>query len=148
MVKTRYSKKSYKKYKGGNKTRKNNVTPVIVGVIHANWCGHCQALMPKWKIFKNQIKNNNKINVLEIEDSDHDKDKRIANLNLKINNKSVRLQASGFPTIFKIQNGNLEYYNGEREPESLKQWALGNHKKILPTPMPVKKPSGIFNFFN
>lgn len=125
--------------------------PVIIGVIHANWCGHCQMLMPKWKIFKRELKNNKRVVIMEIEDGDHDKDQRIQRLNIKINDKNVRLQASGFPTIFKIQNGHLEYYNGNREPLALKQWALEKHKKYVPMhkqpKLQVKKPTGLFGLF-
>jgi thiol-disulfide isomerase/thioredoxin len=152
MVKPKEHRKSYRRSYQQNKTnknitRKNLGSQTIIGVIHANWCGHCQMLMPKWKLFKKALNGNKNITIIEIEDGDHDKDQRIERLNLKINDKSVRLQASGFPTIFKIQHGHLEYYNGNREPGALKHWALGKQKRPLPTPLPVKKPMGLFGLF-
>jgi thiol-disulfide isomerase/thioredoxin len=159
MVKTRNQRKSHNK--SYNKTRKNIGSSIIVGVIHAKWCGHCQMLMPKWNKFKRELRRNKKVTILEIEDSEPKKEKRIADLNVKINDKAVRIQANGFPTIFKISHGHLEYYNGNREPAALKQWALGQHKQPLPTPLPAplhaplpahkaapeKKPMGLFGLF-
>ena len=133
MGKPRHTSTVHRKSRKTNhKTRKNIETPIIVGVIHANWCGHCQALMPKWRVFKNELKHSKKVTIIDIEDSDSKKDAKMARLNVKINDKSVKLQANGFPTIFKIHRGHLQYYNGNREPAQLKQWALGYNNKQLP----------------
>jgi hypothetical protein len=68
---------------------------------------------------------------------------------VKINDKSVRVQANGFPTIFKIQHGHLEYYSGNRDPVALKQWALASKAPVVKPIInqPVKKPSGLFGLF-
>ena len=150
MGKTRYRIKTYKKNRRNNKTQKNIKNHVIVGVVHAKWCGHCQVLMPKWRVFKNQLKNNKQITIIDIEDADPKKDSQIADLNLKINDKSVTIQANGFPTIFKIKNGILEYYSGNRDSNSLKKWALEKNVKPLESDAaeePTIKSNGFFNLF-
>lgn len=148
MVKTRhlpiYRRAHNKTYKKKNIIKKNHT---IIGVVHAKWCGHCQVLMPKWRTFKNQMKNNKQISVIDIEDGDHNKESRLAQLNLKINDKSVKIEANGFPTIFKIVNGNLEYYSGNREPDALKNWALSKHNAVIKHEPIVKPSSGFFNIF-
>jgi len=60
---------------------------------------------------------------LEIEDSDKHKDRKIAHVNSRL--KGEKLVANGYPTIFKIQGGNLEYYQGERNAQELQQWFKG-----------------------
>ena len=152
MVNTRHHRKTHiikRRPYVNNKTRKHISGSIIVGVIHAHWCGHCQVLMPKWKVFKNELKHNKNITIIDIEDGDPKKSVKMNNLNMKINDKSVRLNADGFPTIFKIQHGNLEYYTGAREPADLKQWVLSSKKPISKNELkPVmKKPSSFFGLF-
>lgn len=153
MVNTRHHRKTYGKHRNAkvhNKTKKNLPQSTIVGVVHAHWCGHCQELMPKWKLFKNELKHNKNITVLDIEDGDPRKDHKLSRLNVKINDKSVRIQANGFPTIFKIQHGHLEYYSGNRDPVALKQWALASKAPVVKHNIVhhVKKPSsGLFGLF-
>ena len=42
--------------------------------------------------------------------------------------KKLALQG-GYPTLFKIKDGELEYYNGSRETDPMTDWALGNSQK-------------------
>ena len=114
--------KLYNKNKTLNK-RPHHLKVITVGLIHANWCGHCQALKPHWDKMKNEMKIGNKskkFDFVEIEDSDHMKEKKIHNINKKI--KGNKIDIKGYPTIFKIEGGNVKYYGGERESESLKSW--------------------------
>ena len=37
---------------------------------------------------------------------------------------NIDLNANGYPTLFKIQNGKVEYYNGAREKEAMKSWFI------------------------
>ena len=60
-------------------------------------------------------------NIFELEDSDKNKDSKLKSVNNKINGGS--LQVNGFPTLFKISNGKVEYYNGERSLDALLKWA-------------------------
>jgi len=135
MTRTKnYRKKTNRNKRSNRKSRKVNKNPIVIGVLHANWCGHCQTLMPKWKDFKQQMmsdsKYNTKYHIIDIEDSDSQKDHKMNQLNIKINDKNIKLSADGFPTIFKINNGVLEYYKGEREVDSIKMWAISPVTRI------------------
>ena len=118
---------------GGSRNRRHTLKrgkPVItVGLIHASWCGHCQALKPEWKKMKKGMHGAN-CNYLEIEDSDPHKDRKIANVNGRL--KGEKLVANGYPTIFKIRGGKLEYYQGERNASAMQQWFKGGNSQIEP----------------
>lgn len=117
-----------KKMKGGSRKHRHTLKrgkPVItVGLIHASWCGHCKALIPEWKQMKKGLRGTN-CNYLEIEDSDKHKDRKIAHVNSRL--KGEKLVANGYPTIFKIRGGNLEYYPGERSAPAMQQWFKGGN---------------------
>ena len=75
-------------------------------LFHANWCGHCQVLMPIWKELKTKI-NTEEYNIIEIE-SQNPFTKKI---------KMLR----GYPSIYYINNNKnttIEY-NDDRTLESL-----------------------------
>lgn len=118
MSKTRKSQ-TRKSQRQKSQTRKPK--DVVVGVIHANWCGHCQLLMPEWNKMK-QMSNNDGVKFVEFEESRENREQEMKNLHpdLKIE--------GGFPTIFKIVGGKIEYYNGDRTAEEIRSWAL-NIKK-------------------
>jgi thiol-disulfide isomerase/thioredoxin len=127
--KTKRVKKPNYKNKTFNK-RPNHLKVVTVGLIHANWCGHCQALKPHWQKMKNEIKTRNKnenFHFVEIEDSDNMKEQKINNINKNL--KEGKITVDGFPTIFKIKRKKIEYYGGEREAESLKNWFMKDDNK-------------------
>ena len=115
-----YKRKSYKR--GGTKKQHSPQNKTTVGLIHAEWCGHCQTLMPIWKRMVSSMKGNKKFHVVEIESSDSDKDSRMSQINSKLSSDSEKLEANGFPTVFKVKNGKLEYYNEERQEEAMKKW--------------------------
>jgi thiol-disulfide isomerase/thioredoxin len=125
-------KTNYKNNKTFNK-RPNHLKVITIGLIHANWCGHCQALKPEWQKMKNEMKMENKrgknFHFVEIEDSDSMKEKKINNINKKL--KEGKIMVDGFPTIFKIEGGNVKYYQGQREARSLKSWftTTGNQQE-------------------
>ena len=105
--------------------KRHSAKPTIIGLIYANWCGHCQALKPEWDMFKRNLKMDkklaNKCGIFEVEDGDAMKDTKIKKISKKV--KGGELQVNGFPTLFKISGGNIEYYNGERNATSLLDWA-------------------------
>jgi len=115
------------------KTLKNYKKPkMIIGLVYANWCGHCQVLKPEWKKMKNnlkssKIKNNNQF--VEIEDSDIQKNHKMNQINTRLK-KGEKLNVQGYPTIFKIKSGNLEYYKGGRTSDEMGNWAFKNEKKM------------------
>ena len=108
-----------------------------VGRIHADWCGHCVSLKGEWNKLKNMFRHhagrslkNVTIDHHDFEDSEDQKmqghfvDKELEKYNrthLEHSNVKVALQG-GFPTIFRVLNGQLEYYNGERVAPSLFSW--------------------------
>lgn len=101
------------------RTLKNQRKPVTIGLIHASWCGHCQMLLPEWKKMKASMRGAN-YNYLEIEDSDPHKDRKIALVNSRL--KGDKLAVNGYPTIYKVHNGKLEYYQGERTAHAMQKW--------------------------
>lgn len=115
-----HRRKSYKKKP--RTTQKNQHKPIIVGLIHANWCGHCQTLMPVWEEMVKTMKGNKSFHIVKIESSDLNKDARMAHINSKLSKDSRKLEANAFPTIFKVKNGKLEYYDKEREAVAMRKW--------------------------
>jgi thiol-disulfide isomerase/thioredoxin len=100
-------------------------SPIIVGKVYADWCGHCKALKPKWEQLK-QILPKGRVQTVEIEEAETDKRAEFE----KKHKKTINV--SGYPTIFKIVNGKIEYYSGPREPEDMKRWVLSTpHKKTF-----------------
>jgi antirestriction protein len=68
---------------------------------------------------KQELKNH-PIEIIEIEASEQKR--------LKDFKKKHGIQVNGYPTIFKIAGG-VEYFQGSRDAESLKQWALSDTMK-------------------
>jgi thiol-disulfide isomerase/thioredoxin len=119
-----------------NRTKKNHPEKSIVtiGLIYAEWCGHCQALKPEWQNMKTNImktpsykKGNYKFT--EIEDSDDLKDSKISDINSKL--KGGTLSANGYPTIFKIMGGKISYYQGNRTASELQNWFIAPKNKMI-----------------
>lgn len=130
------------------KTLKNHKKPkIIIGLVYANWCGHCQALKPEWKKMKNKIKSSkikNKSYFVEIEDSNLEKDAKINKINTHL--KGEKLAINGYPTIFKIKGGKLEYYKGGRSSNEMELWA--SEKNQLQQPLQQEKQRLNNNFIN
>ncbi len=106
-------------------TRKHQNKPAkkhVVALIHANWCGHCQNMMPEWEKMSSQI--SGRADVRKIEQSEMDAKMPELQSFVKGGN---RIEAGGFPTILKIVNGKVSYYAGDREARKMKAWALNMH---------------------
>lgn len=92
----------------------------IIGLVHAEWCGHCQELKPKWDVMRTRLQKTPSIEIKEVEVSD-----TIGLSNLKETHPS--LEINGYPTIFKInrvgKDDSIQYYEGAREVDSLVKWA-------------------------
>ena len=96
--------------------------PMIVGRIHAKWCGHCKSLEPEWATMKKQF-GKGKYRFVSIEQTNEEShlDRLNKHLGIVDDDKKVKLQG-GYPTIFKAQNGQVEYYNGPRMAKDIAEW--------------------------
>jgi len=113
------------------KTRKNRIpiktVPVTIGKIWAKWCPHCIKLIPAWDQMKELVNRKSKnVSYMEVEDTELYK---IDQFNKTNPNGTFIDSARGYPTIYKIVGGNVEYYTGERDAKNMAEWAL-NKKNI------------------
>lgn len=109
-----------------NHTRRVKYVPVTIGKIWAKWCPHCIHLIPVWDKMKKIIKKKGgakqPISYMEVEEAELYK---IDEYNKTNPNGTFVDSARGYPTIYKIVGGNVEYYAGERNPKKMAEWALG-----------------------
>tara|TARA_B110000008_G_scaffold245441_1_gene255713 strand:- start:675 stop:1091 length:417 start_codon:yes stop_codon:yes gene_type:complete len=133
MGKTKKSKKNNK-----NTRKKRNVPKkkVIIGKIYADWCGHCKSLKPEWQQMKDMIKMNTGRSLTNVEFEIHEmgetaeNDMRNISLQQQINdfnykhfpNGDKKVEANGYPTLFKICRKKIDYYNGPRIAKDLYKW--------------------------
>ena len=115
-----------------------NKDTIIIGKVWADWCGHCDHLKPEWKKMKNMAKlnlgrtvKNVSVDFVEIGDVEKNRNmgKTMEMVMDEYNNKNKdemngQIVANGFPTIFKICNKKIEYYNGERVASKIYEWGL------------------------
>jgi hypothetical protein len=121
---------------GRHKKTKKNV--LHVGKIYADWCGHCQSLQPEWNKMKDDMKmaigrslKNLHVEFVEIGDTPKNKTKglTVEGMITKYNgrhlpNSAEKLKSDGYPTLFKLLNGKLEYYTGNRDAKSMYTWYM------------------------
>jgi len=101
-----------------NKKKKNDESTIVL--VYANWCPHCQTMKPEWNEMKNNLGMD--FEIIEIEDSDFDKDMKIKNIeDNKL--KGEHIEIMGYPTMFKIHNGHADYYGGSRIASEMVKWA-------------------------
>jgi thiol-disulfide isomerase/thioredoxin len=124
------NKKTAKKRRNvyNKKTRINRSSPIVIGKIYANWCGHCMHLKPHWNEMKKNLKKSKKRKYVfvEIEASKEDQGKNYVNHHyLKTSPRKLELQG-GYPTMFKIVGGKLSYYPSTkaRNFPQLMSWSL------------------------
>lgn len=119
------------------KIQTHNKKPILIGVVHATWCGHCKSLMGEpieaengpWFIMKKKIDGKG-FKVIEIESEQPDKDILIENINKEIKGGN-KLEVQGFPTIFRVKNGHLDKFEQERNEDNLLTWAKGGASEQL-----------------
>tara|TARA_Y100000816_G_C26106114_1_gene587937 strand:- start:2283 stop:3782 length:1500 start_codon:yes stop_codon:yes gene_type:complete len=97
----------------------------IIGLAYANWCPHCTSLKPHWDTMKQNLSSD--CRVIEVEESDFNKQNKIDEINHELKGDS-ELQIHGYPTMFKINNGKIDYYNGERDVKSMSLFFDGSKK--------------------
>lgn len=111
----------------------------IVGKIYADWCGHCQSLMPEWQKMKKLLSGKN-ITFKEIEQKQEKQSINNVNYTYLIQS-AEKLTSSGYPTIFMIKDGKLKYYNGDRNALALSKWVMMGGG---PSPPENKRLFGLF----
>ena len=97
------------------------MSKVVVGKLYANWCGACKALEPEWTKMEVEAKakHANSVEIVpSIESETMEKELKKLNDKYKTN---VSIQR-GYPTIFKIVHGKVEYYEGERSSPKMMEW--------------------------
>lgn len=122
----------------GGRHKKSNKNVLHVGKIYADWCGHCQSLQPEWAKMKNDMKlsmgrslKNVHIEFVEIGDTPKNKSKglTVEGMITKYNGKHLvnsveKLKGDGYPTLFKVLNGKLQYFTGPRDAKSMYTWYI------------------------
>jgi thiol-disulfide isomerase/thioredoxin len=104
--------------------KKNNF---VIGKIYATWCGHCTALAPKWnkltKILRKKIPKRHLI-ISNIESENVETGLSTLNQTYLYNSDEKVSVQGGYPTLFKITNNTIHYYDGPREVAPMLKWAL------------------------
>jgi len=119
------------------KTRKNSIQykpkpkVILVGKIYAKWCGHCQMLKPEWNKMKSSIRGklatipNVVVRFIEIEQEQEQQNvDKVNRIYLANSNEKLALQG-GYPTLFKIEDGNIQYFQGSRNADEMEKWYMG-----------------------
>ena len=91
--------------------------PCTILKIYANWCGHCIRMAPEWEQMKSLMDTRrNKPEIFEIESQELNK---LEEFN---NQRKTNVTYKGFPTIVKVKNGVVSYYNGPRTSQEMFKW--------------------------
>ena len=99
----------------------SDVKPVVIVLIHADWCGHCKTLQPEWDIMEKSLSDDEMKNVaFEVIES-AELDNKLPMVSQKYMNGNT-ITHSGFPTIGNIHNGEFQQYGGGRTSNDLLDW--------------------------
>lgn len=100
---------------------------IIMGLIYANWCGHCKTTEPEWEIMEKMLKSYSKIKCIKIEENEMNT--QLPKINIAYLGESGDFVVSnGYPTIFRIEDEKVKYYNGERTAVKMFNWATQINK--------------------
>jgi thiol-disulfide isomerase/thioredoxin len=123
-----YRKKLNKTVKNGKNGKNGKImggSKTVVGKIYADWCGYCQMMQKDWDNLKRDLAKGGSFEIVDIEQKNEaDGVNAVNEKYLKKSVTKVALQG-GYPTVFKIKNGKLSYFNGERTYNAMKKWCLG-----------------------
>lgn len=120
---------------GGNIKNKGSAYKLVLGKIYAEWCGHCKILAPKWEIIEKELPKRFPAKspplVYKVEESKMDDSSTgLETMKQYLANPSENVELQGgYPTIFKIVNGSLSYYDGPREVGTIISWAMEGIRK-------------------
>jgi thiol-disulfide isomerase/thioredoxin len=127
------SKTQHKRKRHNTKKYQRAVSPsvVVVGRVYAEWCGHCIAMKPEWTQLETHFESQQerypnaktKYEVVSIS-SDELSTKKPQVEQMYLSNTGNKIDVKGYPTIFKIVDGKIEYYNGERRYSPMLRWFL------------------------
>ena len=123
-------KKNHVKKDSTMNAKSTSDTKLVVGKIYANWCGHCKTLEPKWEILDEKItkrfSKKNKPLIYTVEEANMDDPSLgLESLRVYLADPTEKVEVKdGYPTIFKIVNGVLSYYDGPREVDPMFKWAM------------------------
>ena len=114
-----------------NRRRSRSVRPsdkqptnCVGGRIYWKKCYHCIVMAKDWKELLADLKDNSSIKMQDDIEAANEID-GINKINKKyLKNSDTKLSSSGYPTIYKIQNGHVSYYEGPRDKQSMKTWFL------------------------
>ena len=86
--------------------------------LFAPWCRHCKLLRPVWDALSAELREH---------------DIRVAEVDCTLNGALTceRFTPDGYPTLIFIEDGKFHRYNGARELEALKAYALQAEKPGL-----------------
>jgi hypothetical protein len=105
-----------------HKTKRNNKNMIIVGKVYADWCGHCKSLAPEWnKMTKHIRKMKGKHNVAFVKIEEKQIEPKLRNIE---KHAGVKIHVNGYPTLFRVSDGKVTYYNGNRTSEQMANWYL------------------------
>jgi thiol-disulfide isomerase/thioredoxin len=130
VMKKSISEETKKSDGGTDNTLTGSKPSLVLGKIYAEWCGHCKVLAPKWTVIEKEIPkrfpSKSDQLVYKVEESDmNDAEAGLATLKPFLANPSENVELQdGYPTIFKIVNGELSYYEGPREVGPIITWAM------------------------
>lgn len=109
---------------------KKGIENFAVGLVHAEWCGHCKNFRSEWDKFVSS--KNKDLVTFEVESEQLQKLKQQdANLHKKVTSEVI-----GYPTILAFKDGKYKYYDGARDSESLLKFV----EKIKQEGDKAKKP--------
>lgn len=140
--------------KNFEKTGESNV--ILIGKIYANWCGHCQHLKPEWNKMKTSIRNKLKtlqnVAVRFVEIEQNQEEQKVGKINrvyLKNSDKKLSMQ-DGYPTLFRIHGGQVEYFQGGRSAEEMEKFYLknGENQSVGQEMSQKQEGGGFLDWFN
>jgi hypothetical protein len=122
-----------KTFKNRNKTMKRHRTmrvktggksPRVVGRIYSDSCGFCVAMKDAWGEMKTKMQEQGKEVVKFADIEAQEMNEKLDELNKRlVSPQKVSIQG-GFPTLFKIHGGKVEYYEGERSADKMYDWFM------------------------